>query len=227
MTDTDHTSEVGLTLFLAILCVLLFVVYPFFQPDFFGQLVVSISMSLLLLSSALATAGRRTRLLVLGLAVLPIVARWLYHFWPSRLFLDAYLGLTLAYLGFTAFALLRQVLKGGRVSSHRVRGAVAAYLVLGLAWAFLYALVELHQPSSFDFGSSFADVSRWIGTLVYFSYVTLSTLGYGDVTPVGSLARHFAVLEALVGQLYLVVLLARLVSLQVAGRQDPPAPAAG
>ena len=88
-----------------------------------------------------------------------------------------------------------------------------------MIWAFGYGLVELHEPGSFDLPAIVgepAGADRHMASFVYFSFVTLTTLGYGDVTPVGSAARTLALLEALVGQLFLAILVARLVALQIA-----------
>ena len=117
--------------------------------------------------------------------------------------------------------MLARLLRGSRVTSHHIQGAVAVYLMLGLIWGFVYSLVELRQPGSFNLpeaavGETPANPGENIQELLYFSFVTLTTLGYGDVSPVGSSARTLAILEALVGQLYLVILIARLVSLRVA-----------
>ena len=85
------------------------------------------------------------------------------------------------------------------------------YLLLGLIWSVMYATLGAHLPGAFT-GSpgAAAGLSGW----VYFSFVTLTTVGYGDITPVATEARSLAIMEALVGQLYPAVIIARLVSLQ-------------
>jgi voltage-gated potassium channel Kch len=89
------------------------------------------------------------------------------------------------------------------------------YLLLGLTWAVAYELVALRQPGAFAGTSTEVDASqRWL----YYSFVTLTTVGYGDVTPVHPIARSLAVLKALTGQLYPAILLAHLVSLEVQSR---------
>ena len=104
----------------------------------------------------------------------------------------------------------------GKAVSDRITGAVVLYLLIGIACAVAYAI--LHAPSSGAFtgveGSTEFELERWI----YFSFVTLTTVGYGDIAPVARAARSLAIFVALVGQLYPAVILARLVSLPSAAK---------
>jgi voltage-gated potassium channel Kch len=100
--------------------------------------------------------------------------------------------------------------RSGPITTHRIMGGVAAYLLLGVIWAEAYALVEMLHPGSFQGPVHVADGPRaWL----YFSFVTLTTVGYGDVLPVHPLARSLAIFEAVTGSLFLTILLARLVTL--------------
>jgi hypothetical protein len=95
--------------------------------------------------------------------------------------------------------------------------------MLGLIWASAYSLIMLYDPAAFDLGvvpegSPTEVLAERTGRLVYFSFVTMTTLGYGDITPHNSAAQNLAILQALIGQLYLAVILARLVSLIVSER---------
>src|SRR5262249_31801242 len=94
----------------------------------------------------------------------------------------------------------------------RVQGSVAVYLLLGLFWAVSYQLVELLQPGSFSIGARKSGID--LQQLGYFSFTTLTTLGLGDILPVSPLARSLVALEALVGQLFPVILIARLVTME-------------
>ena len=112
--------------------------------------------------------------------------------------------------GFVLFRVLRK----GEITLYRVQGAVAAYLLLGLAWTSAYEVVLLASPSAFRFPDANADLL----SLLYFSFVTLTTVGYGDITPVLPVARSLAVSEAPAGQIFPAVLIARLVSMEIAAR---------
>ena len=101
-------------------------------------------------------------------------------------------------------------------------GAIAVYLLLGLMFALVFALISLVDPTAFDLSVLDLDtdprsrLDRMLGQFSYFSFIMLTTVGFGDVTPLSGLAKQFAVFEGLIGQLYPAILLARLVSMELA-----------
>src|SRR5271157_53362 len=110
------------------------------------------------------------------------------------------------------FILLRQVFAVGPVTASRIQGAIAVYLAFGIAWAHAFHITAVLNPGSFSTTThELTNVTDW----VYFSFVTLTTVGYGDIVPVKPIARSLATGEAITGQLYLAVLLAHLVSVRV------------
>lgn len=136
-----------------------------------------------------------------------------------------------ALLAFTIAAMLARVVRDERVTLNTVYGAVCVYFLLVLFWAFIFILIEDVEPGSFAVPGGTGDR---ISDFLYFSMVTQTTLGYGDITPVSGLPRSLAALEAFLGQVFLVATVARLVALQVAysGRagqvhSDPKAGQAG
>jgi len=118
-----------------------------------------------------------------------------------------------------AVLVLAQTLRAGPVNAYRILGAVAAYLLLGLVWAEAYRLVALLTPGAFSASHPSGAAEH---DFTYFSFVTLTTVGYGDATPVRAAARSLALTEALTGQLYPAILLARLVSLTTASPSSSP-----
>jgi voltage-gated potassium channel Kch len=108
-----------------------------------------------------------------------------------------------------------EVLKKGPITLHRVQGAVAVYLLFGLIWAFAYDLVILHAPQAFHADELTIQHAPLTPTLIYFSFTTLTTVGYGDITPIHPIARSLAMLEAFVGQLFPAILIARLVAMEL------------
>jgi voltage-gated potassium channel Kch len=125
--------------------------------------------------------------------------------------------LVIVFLGMLSVVVLRQVFREGPITMQRIMGAVVVYLLLALMWAHAYKLVELRRPGSFNSaGVSAVDHDFDPKTrLIYFSFTTLTTLGYGDITPVHPIARSLVMLEALIGQLFPVILIARLVSMEL------------
>ncbi len=115
---------------------------------------------------------------------------------------------------FLLFALIvaARAYRGGPVTHYRIQGAVAVLLLLGLVWASAYELLHLIHPDAFSGAVGNAPGAL---TWIYYSFVTLTTMGYGDITPVHPIARSLAISEALTGQLYIAVTLARLMALHV------------
>jgi voltage-gated potassium channel len=128
-------------------------------------------------------------------------------------------GVFLAYLIVT---ILSDVFSGRRVSSEQIFGAVAAYLLIGLLFAIIYGFIALVDPHAFTYNEAIAsylgsaEAERGLGVSAYFSFVTMTTLGYGDITPVSSAARGFAWFQAVLGQLYIAITIAALVANHIA-----------
>ena len=114
-----------------------------------------------------------------------------------------------ALLIFVPVRLSIHALRQRAVDANTIFGALCAYLFLGMSWAVIYEIVMQSTPSALMVPEG---TSQSFNTSVYFSFTTLTTLGYGDVTPRGSLARILAIMEALIGQIYLVVIVAKLVA---------------
>ena len=124
--------------------------------------------------------------------------------------------------GFLLVAILytfRQVAFGQEVNANRLVGAVCVYLLLGLIWALAYTLVSVSTPGAFT-GFIPTASPGWDSEWVYFSFVTMTTLGYGDILPVSAAARTLAWLQAVVGQFYIAMLVAGLVGAYISDRQN-------
>lgn len=110
-----------------------------------------------------------------------------------------------------------QVVIGNEINANRVVGAVSLYLLFGVSWAVAYAIIELLVPGSFR---GFSEILNqgWSSEWLYFSFVTMTTLGYGDLTPVSATAKTVAYLQAVFGQFYIAILVAGLVSAYISER---------
>jgi hypothetical protein len=143
------------------------------------------------------------------------VMRLLSPPWPYNLHLLAAAWLIIA-ITFGAIV-ARAVFRPGRVTYHRIVGAVLLYLLVAVGFATLFAFVGLSIPDAFK-GVTFEDDAGLASELFYLSFVTLTTTGYGDIIPVHPLARSLCNMEAVIGQLYPATLLARLVTLELRRR---------
>jgi hypothetical protein len=124
-------------------------------------------------------------------------------------------------IGILSFVIARAIFGEGRVSWHRVQGAVVLYFNFALFFFTIYRLIEVLSPGSFH-GLPPTGAEHGSGAaLLYFSFSTLTTVGYGDITPLHPMARDIANLESVLGQLYPATLLARLVSLEIEHRRLP------
>ena len=129
-----------------------------------------------------------------------------------------YVVLRLVFYAYIAVGIIRHVLRDRTVTMDAIAGAACAYMLLGMVWMHLYLLIELAHPGSFDIPAGFLVRGDPTIALGYFSFVTLTTLGYGDIHPSTAAAAGFCAVEALVGQLYLAITIARMVGLELAGR---------
>lgn len=203
------------TVQLLIALALLFISAPFIEEFEVGELIVTILFSLVLIAAVLAVAeSKRVLLSAIVLAIPAIVGRWINHFQPHVLSPVIFLTTALILIAFVVANLLRFVFRAPSVDVEVLCASIAAYLMLGLMWAMAYWLVDQLTPGgAFSFNTNAGPRSMKGFTGFYFSFITLSTVGYGDITPVSRIARWLAAMEAMTGLLYVAVLIARLVSL--------------
>jgi hypothetical protein len=203
-------STVGLLIAL----VVLFICAPFAEELKVGDLIITGLFSLVLLAGVLAVADQKRILLIAIVLVIPAIAgRWINHFQPDRLSAAFFLTASLILIAFVVANLLRFVLRAPSVNVEVLCASIAAYLMLGLMWAAAYWLVDQLTPGgAFSFNTKEPQSMKGF-TGFYFSFITLTTVGYGDITPVSRAARWLASMEAMTGSLYIAVLIARLVSL--------------
>ena len=193
--------------------VLLFVFFPFVEEVKGGDVIVSILLSLVLLSAVLAVADRKGVFFIALLLAIPAIAgRWISHFRPDLVPPPVFLVAGLALIAFVVANLLRFVLRAPSVNTEVLCASISAYLMLGLLWTVAYWLVAQVTPNAFAFSTGPKETMSGFNAF-YFSFITLSTVGYGDITPVPRIARWLAATEAMTGLLYVTVLIARLVSL--------------
>src|SRR5215831_12581103 len=207
-----------LSFLLGLLLLVVFVLYPLSGRGPFGGVLFQLFFSLILISGAALVANSRAALvLALLLAAGTAAIGWIRLYAPSSRLTILDTSLWIAFFSMLAAVILVQVFREGKINFHRIQGAVCVYLLLGVIWSGCYRLVIQFDPAAFNLPVPVDDTV--LSQLVYFSFVTLTTVGYGDMTAVHSAARSLALLEALAGQLFPAVLIARLVSMEVSSRE--------
>jgi voltage-gated potassium channel len=205
-------------LYLLISLLFIFVISPFVVPYYYGPTVLNIIAAIVLLAATYAVSRRRSFFIfALSLSIFAIALTFWLAVAPNHWLVIISHGSLVILIMFFAMAILSYVLGSGKVTWDKIYGAVCAYLLLGYAWTFGYSLIEELQPGSFTSSASPMphDLVGRVMQLRYFSFVTLATVGYGDIVPHTPAARTLALLEAILGQFYLVALVGRLVGLHI------------
>jgi hypothetical protein len=221
--DVQHLrrkySDWLLTLLTALLALMIFVFAPLQAKGFLAFQGFAIAGLLVIIGGVMIISANPIALALMCIAVVANVAvfvlRLLQPPWSYNLHLLAAAWLIIAITLGTIVA--GAVFRRGRVTYHRIVGAVFLYMLVAVGFAALFAFVGLSIPDAFK-GIAFEDDAALASELFYLSFATLTTTGYGDIVPVHPLARSLCNIEAVVGQLYPATLLARLVTLELRGR---------
>lgn len=202
--------------------VLLFIAAPFIQNLPNGRYLGSIIVTLVLIAAVMAVGGRRRSLAVACVLAVPVVIGWwLQHHQSAGFQFQIFLISFILFLSFVLFQFVRFIIRAPRVDSEVLCAGVAIYLLLALWWTGAYTLTARLVPGSFSGLPPDAKEIQGFEAL-YFSLITLTTVGYGDIAPLTRPARMLAMVEALCGTLYMAVLVARLVSQHASLTPTPP-----
>ena len=218
---TRHRWEDPLLTGLTILMlVMMFVVAPLQALGVFAFQVFELLLAIMLVAGVFVISGSRTAVAAMIVALAMIVAGAVLRIRsPSILDLNLFAGAWLIVGATLAWAVARSIFAPGRVTYHRVVGAVLLYLTIAIIFAAFFTFLGTLDPKAF-IGLSVQDSPKLATQLIYFSFTTLTTTGYGDVSPVHPIARSLCNLEAIFGQLYPATLVARLVTLQLAHQEE-------
>ena len=214
--------RIGRFLFLLVSIILMFTLRPFLEGFVGIGILVDIFATLVLLSGIYAaSSSKRILYLALLIAIPTILANWVNNFVEApSLFLASNI-FSGSFFAFMAVVILNYLFREKQITVDVIAGAICAYFLIGLVWASVFSILELMQPGSFEIPQSLHAESD---PFTYYSYVTLTTLGYGDITPLTAQARSFSLLEAIIGQLYLATLVARLVSINILQSMEKESP---
>lgn len=206
--------HLGRFLFLFICIVLLMVLRPFLVHVDQRNMIMELFFSAILISGIYAVSEKRSTFFISLIIGIPaILAQWTTYIPKIHSFPIAAEVLSTVFFAYISANILAFIFKEKNVTADLIIGAICAYFLVGFFWSSIYTIMEMVQPGSFLIPEGVGNLGSLFN---YYSFVTLTTLGYGDVTPLSEAARSLSVLEAAMGQLYITVLIARLVGLHIA-----------
>jgi len=215
----NHIQKLRNTRFLLLLILILFmlVLPPFLDQFIQTRILLDIFLTVIFVLIIYTIRLKRSQAIIALIFVLPlIVTTWSAYLVEIKTFSMLTRIFAAFFFAYAAINILRIIVKSEKVTKETIFAAIVAYLLIALMWAFLYMILERVSPGSF----SFADKGLWGETMQYeyLSFVTITTLGYGDITPLTDQASALVMMEAVIGQIYLVVLVAWLVGMHVSRR---------
>lgn len=211
----DRLRQTGRSTWLLLALILMLIVFPVLDHSVAGRVGLGVLNTAILAAAAHSASGsRRTLFIALSFAVPTLFLQW-GHIVGHHFSVGLALVVTMmVFYMFTIAHSLVYLLRPGAVSGNKIHAAIAAYIMMGLLWSFIFALIDALAPGSFDFmGESDEHNPLDWREFMFFSFVTLTTTGYGDIVPVSRAAQAAAILEQLAGTFYIAILIARLAGL--------------
>ncbi|MBD3425974.1 MAG: hypothetical protein GF409_01930 [Candidatus Omnitrophica bacterium] len=209
--------------FFYLLVSLLFILfaYPLFEIGVWSGKLLALFFTIVLVAGVyVASGGDRRRLTIsIFLAVPSVLVLWVDQMIPEGTVLRGWFdiatySLIILFVFYTIFCVLLHLMKARKVTADILAGAACVYLMLGFGWSLLYTIVERTKPGSFKISDQLLHTyQRSWSMFNYYSFGTLTTLGYGDITPVNIRAQSLAILEAVTGVLFTALLISRLVGM--------------
>lgn len=205
---------------LLISLLLVVAIHPLVDRGAITSAVFLVFSTWVLLSAAYAVSHTKRSLAIALLLAMPaIVTGWSHLFVQTQILHLVSLTFFILFYLYTLLLVLGHVLRAENVTADEIYGALSVYILMGIAWGLGYGILERLAPGSFH-----SVVSRQVGPadLIYYSFVTLTTVGYGDIYPISPVARSFSIIEAMVGIVFIAVFISRLVGMHTRGprRED-------
>jgi hypothetical protein len=210
------TKESGLTSMLVFLCTVNFLIVPLFGSNPAIRIIINILWIFILLSGIFSLS--RSTLNALLFSIIPffyVVLRFIsiFNAKPFILYTDFIFGV-ITLITLIVMVMVR-IFEPGPVTMHRIVGSIIVYILIGNFWAMIFHFMYVIFNGSFSVSFTSADFNTVHSAFLYFSFTTLTTTGFGEILPVHSFARNLVIIEQIIGVLYPVILIGRLVSLKV------------
>ncbi|MFK8039854.1 MAG: ion channel [Rickettsiaceae bacterium] len=214
----SHRYYIGLLIGL----LMIFFIGPFFDDFAYGTKIVGASLIFTLIFAVLIISHNKKLTILANLLALPLII--------DRISLLIGLDISINYVFsalcgilfilLVAVIMFRDIILSKKVDTALLTGSIVLYFMLGLMWGFIYLIIAYLYPESFNYNFlQIMDIKDLTNTLMYYSMVTLTTLGYGDITPLSGPARAMSIMQTVTGQMYLSILIARLVSINLMQKQ--------
>ncbi len=187
---------------------------PFLQDYLHIRILLDIFYTAIFLSTLYLVSQEKRRVKLAAVFAVPMIfSLWASYFFASDHLVTLGRACGIVFFAIAIYHCVRFILESPQVTRDVIFAAVVIYLLMALLWSYAYALLELYQPGSFSYQEGLVSDSRQF--FLYDSFVTLTTLGYGDIPPLTHNAKSLTILEAFIGQIYIVVVLAWLVGMHV------------
>jgi voltage-gated potassium channel len=202
---------------------------PLLQSEIYGLAAIRIIESSALMGAVYAISRKRRDLMIGAIIAAPVIIGRLFPSYSTSLpVFETVTAGTAVFLAFVAYKIIAEVAHLRTVTFDTIFGAACGYLLIGALWAFLYSMINVSAHPGFVFtntpdlppGADLVQRSRLI-SLFYFSFITLTSTGFGDILPIAPIAKGLAVIEVIIGQFYVAILVARLVSLEIISSSLP------
>ena len=207
--------------FLILICLILglLVLVPILNRFVTARIFLDIFLTAIVISMVY-TISHKKRYVITGVlfAIVMLASLWLQYFFQNKGIAAIAMITGIIFISVVIASILGFMFKSEMINREIIYQAILLYLLAALSWAFLYTFLELVDPASFNIDLD--QPQSYLLVFQYYSFVTITTLGYGDITPVTEVAKAFSVLEAIVGQLYLVVVVAWLVGMHVSSKSQ-------
>ena len=221
MISVERFHKIKYRMLLGVLIAIL-VIHPFFSDSHLSGIVLDIFISFLIVFVVFESRQRRHSLAIaVSLSLLALISNWSDEYLNILPLVITAQTFSILFIFYISYVIIMTIIEAKKVTVDIIFGAVCVYLLIGLMWTFLYSLLELNHPGSFitnispDKITASSSPDFIVSRLNYFSFVTLATIGYGDIIPVSHPAQMLSVFEAIIGQLYLTILIARFVGLYI------------
>ena len=208
---------------LLLILISILVILPFFPNNPIVTAVLRLFLTGVLILSVYAIAENKRSLIIASVLCSPaFIMNWLSHFLNDAVTMFLSNLFPMLFFMYMIYEILVKIFTSKYVTVHLIYGSICVYFLIGLSWGFLYNMIEIANPGSFSGSHPYimGDInsvnnSKNLSNFIYYSFITLTTLGYGDITPQTPPAQNLSSFEAIVGQLYLTILVARLVGVQI------------